>query len=84
VPEIIAAMRGRSIGTEINKSMCGRFSVSLPPDEVARYFQITGRLPLPFGSHDGKPLGATRDAARPPRCARNGSNVPNNTGKHGF
>ncbi len=25
--------------------MCGRFSVSLPPDEVARYFQITGRLP---------------------------------------
>ena len=25
--------------------MCGRYSVSLPPDEVARYFQITGRLP---------------------------------------
>ncbi len=25
--------------------MCGRYSVSLPPEEVARYFQITGRLP---------------------------------------
>jgi putative SOS response-associated peptidase YedK len=25
--------------------MCGRFSVSLPPEEVARYFQITGGLP---------------------------------------
>lgn len=25
--------------------MCGRFSVSLPPDEVARYFQIRGPLP---------------------------------------
>jgi putative SOS response-associated peptidase YedK len=25
--------------------MCGRFSVSLPPEEVARYFQVTGRLP---------------------------------------
>lgn len=25
--------------------MCGRFSVSLPPDEVARYFQVRGRLP---------------------------------------
>lgn len=25
--------------------MCGRFSVSLPPDEVARYFQARGRLP---------------------------------------
>jgi putative SOS response-associated peptidase YedK len=25
--------------------MCGRYSVSLPPDEVAGYFQITGRLP---------------------------------------
>jgi putative SOS response-associated peptidase YedK len=25
--------------------MCGRFSVSLPPDEVARYFRISGPLP---------------------------------------
>jgi hypothetical protein len=25
--------------------MCGRFSISLPAEEVARYFQITGRLP---------------------------------------
>jgi putative SOS response-associated peptidase YedK len=26
-------------------AMCGRFSVSLPPEEVARYFNVTGRLP---------------------------------------
>jgi putative SOS response-associated peptidase YedK len=25
--------------------MCGRFSVSLPPDEVGRYFKVTGPLP---------------------------------------
>jgi putative SOS response-associated peptidase YedK len=25
--------------------MRGRFSVSLPPEEVAHYFQVTGRLP---------------------------------------
>jgi putative SOS response-associated peptidase YedK len=25
--------------------MCGRYAVSLPPEEVARLFEVTGRLP---------------------------------------
>jgi len=25
--------------------MCGRFSVSLPPDEIGRYFEVSGPLP---------------------------------------
>jgi len=39
--------------------MCSRFGVSLPPDEVARYFRISGPLPN-FPPHYN--LAPTQDA----------------------